>query len=365
MKVLIAGASGLIGNAAVRAFAQLPGCEVWGWSRRVPPPVPGVQFRSVDLSDHTSCARAAAEMTDLTHVVYTALVERPGLVDGWFDEVLIEQNASMLRNLFEPLRRCATTLQHVSLLQGTKAYGVHHPSLRAAHVRIPLRERDPRVDHPNFYFEQERYLRDCQATGSWDLTVLRPTVVFGDATAVNMNPLLPLAVYGALLRDEGRDLDFPGHPDMSAIREAVDADLVARALVWAATTPTSGGGTFNVTNGDVFSWEGVWPAVAAALGMVPGGHRPVSLSAELPRRQAQWSALVAKHELRASPDIVEFLGINSIAYADMLLGPPQPGPPLLNSTIAIRQAGFPDCIDTEDMFVGLLERLVRAQLIPG
>jgi len=364
MKVLVVGASGLVGHAAVRAFAAVPGWEVHGWSRRTPRPVPGAEFLAVDLDDADACANAVAGITDVTHVVYAAVVERPGLVDGWFDDELIRRNTAMLRNLFEPLLRSATSLRHVSLLQGTKAYGVHHPTLRRDRVRLPLRERDPRIDHPNFYFAQEDYLRDRQRTDDWELTILRPTVVYGDTAGVNMNPLLPLAVYAALLRDQGRDLDFPGDGDLSALHEAVDADLVGRALVWAATSASAAGCTFNVTNGDVFSWGGVWPAIADALGMAAGERRPVTLAAELPRRAVRWRELVAEHGLRSSTDVVELLGVNSIVYADMMLGTGPPGPPLLNSTIAIRQAGFAECLDTEDMFVTLLRRLAADRLIP-
>jgi nucleoside-diphosphate-sugar epimerase len=36
MKVLVAGASGVVGYSAVKHYAAMPGCEVVGLSRRVP-----------------------------------------------------------------------------------------------------------------------------------------------------------------------------------------------------------------------------------------------------------------------------------------------------------------------------------------
>jgi hypothetical protein len=43
----------------------------------------------------------------------------------------------MLRNVVEPIVRTASNFQHISILQGTKIYGVHlHP------IPIPARERD-------------------------------------------------------------------------------------------------------------------------------------------------------------------------------------------------------------------------------
>src|SRR5690606_5863472 len=104
---------------------------------------------------------------------------------------------------------------------------------------------------------------------------------------------------------------------------------------------------------------------AEALGMQPGNHRPVVLAEELPKRSAEWAALVERHGLRAPRDIVEFVGYNSLVYADVMLGAvPAAEVAPLNSTIAIRQAGFHDCIDTEDMFCEMLRSLQQDGVIP-
>ena len=51
-RVLIAGASGLVGYAAVRHFATLPGWEAVGVSRRLPVGLPEeAELLSVDLLD--------------------------------------------------------------------------------------------------------------------------------------------------------------------------------------------------------------------------------------------------------------------------------------------------------------------------
>ena len=274
-RVLIAGASGLVGYAAVRHFATLPGWEAVGVSRRVPVGLPQeAELLSVDLLDEEACERAFGAMSGVTHLVYAALQEIPGLMPGWVDPEVMERNGRMLRNLFEPLSRAASGLEHISLLHGTKAYGLHHPSVGAKGVKVPLREREPRKEHPNFYFLQEDYLRERQAEGGWGLTTWRPTVIYGDAPGNNMNPIPVVAAYAALLREEGRPLDFPGRPGAATLREAVDADLVAHALSWATTEPAAWGETFNLTNGDVFMWENVWPAIAETLGDGAGGVAP-------------------------------------------------------------------------------------------
>src|SRR5229473_719589 len=102
-QVLVAGASGLVGRGAIRAFAR--------------------------DSDPEQIAR----------------------------------NDAMLRNLFEPLSQAAKNLRHVTLLQGTKAYGAH---VRA--LSVPAREdRDELKSQPNFYWNQEDYLRAKQQGAAW------------------------------------------------------------------------------------------------------------------------------------------------------------------------------------------------------
>lgn len=364
-KVLVAGASGLVGNAAMHHFAGLPGWDVVGVSRRVPRAIAGAAMLPLDLLDKDACNGSLANLGDVTHVVYAALQEAPGLFQGWLDEELIERNATMLRNLCEPLFDAAKGLEHISLLHGTKAYGIHHPSIGTSGLRVPLREREPRREHRNFYFEQEDYLGGKQERHGFGLTMFRPTVIYGGAWGNNMNPLPVIAAYGALLRDAGEPLHFPGRSTEPVVREAVDADLVASALGWAATSPDARGETFNLTNGDVFSWESVWPGIAEALGMQTGEHRPFSFAKELPGRQGEWERLVEKYVLAAPENLLEFVGENSLIYTDMLFAGPRPGAPILNSTIKARHAGFADCMDTEDMFRKWLARLADERVIPA
>ena len=348
----------------MRHFAALPGWDVVGVSRRPPQHHNPSQWLSVDLGDGSACREAFSRLGDVTHVVYAAVHEIAGLSPGWVDEQAMQRNGAMLSNVMGPLLASAD-VTHVSLLQGTKAYGVHHPSVGWADARNPLRERHPRVEHPNFYFLQEDYLRAKQEGMTWGLTVFRPTVVYGDAIGTNMNLIPVIGAWAALLRDDGRPLDFPGRALSSHLKEAVDAELVARALAWAAESPSAAAGTYNLTNGDAFRWQEVWPAIAETFGMAVGDHRPTALLEELPARQPQWAGLVDRYGLRAPTSIVDFVGRNSLVYADQLLsGHELPGGPLLNSTIAVRQAGFHDCLDTEDMFRKWFHRLQEQRLVP-
>src|SRR5437016_7694771 len=119
-KVVVAGATGLVGNAAMRHFGGVEGCEVVALSRRKPRKLDGARHVAVDLTDAAHCSRIAADLEGATHLIYAALYEQPKLVDGWRDDKQIQTNDLMLRNLMAVLEPVAPSLRHVALLQGTK-----------------------------------------------------------------------------------------------------------------------------------------------------------------------------------------------------------------------------------------------------
>ena len=123
-KVLVAGSSGVVGWAALRAFAADPAWDLVGLARR-PRSMAGVETIALDLADREQCRRVLARMGDVTHVVYAALFEKPGLVPGWFERDQMERYLDMLRNLLDPLTEVTSAVEHISVLQGTKAYGAH------------------------------------------------------------------------------------------------------------------------------------------------------------------------------------------------------------------------------------------------
>jgi nucleoside-diphosphate-sugar epimerase len=358
-KVLIAGATGLVGYAAMKHFASEPGAEAIAVSRRRPDETFGARWLPLDLTDAAACAKLAPEFADVTHLVYAALYERPGLVAGWQEDEQIRTNEAMLRNLFGPLEKVAPGLSHVALLQGTKAYGVHVRPLT-----VPAREnRSEMHEQPNFYWNQERYLRAQQAGKAWHWSILRPVLIVGDSVGSAMNVIPALGVYAAMMRRAGKTaLDYPG--GVGRVAQAVDADLLARAIAWSGEAETAKNEIFNVTNGDVFAWPNVWPAIADALGFAAGEHVPLALDKEIRPREAEWAEICAQHGLR-SGTLKEFVGL-SFEYADYTMGYGRnaPGPPALVSTIKLMQAGFHEAMDTEAMFRKCFAEMQAKRLLP-
>jgi nucleoside-diphosphate-sugar epimerase len=357
-KIVVAGATGLVGNAALRHFGAADGCEVVALSRRKPRELYGARHVPIDLTVAAQCVQAAPEMQGATHLVYAALYEAPNLIDGWRDAQQIKTNDLMLRNLMAALEPVAPQLRHVALLQGTKAYGVHVRPLI-----VPAREgRSEMYEQPNFYWAQENFLRELQQGKAWHWSILRPVLIVGLAMGGAMDLIPPLGVYAAMLREQGRLLDYPG--GAARVSQAVDVDLLARAIAWSGEADAARNQAFNVTNGDVFTWENVWPAIAEALDMKPGNAVPLSLAQRYPEWIAPWDELRRRYNL-ISPDLEAFVGL-SFQYADysMRHGQTQSGPPSIVSTVKINQAGFTEMMDTEAMFRKWFRQARSLRLLP-
>lgn len=356
--VLVAGASGFVGGAAIEHFAAA-GWRVVGVSRRVPAVrAPGVEYRCVDLLDREACGSALADLRAVTHLVYAAVNETPGdLVASWTDPTHAARNGGMLEHLLDALLPAARELQHVTLVHGTKAYATH----LANRPIVPLRESMPRPAHDDFYFRQEDLLWSRRRGAGWSWTIFRAPMIAGGGYGSNLNALLAIAVYASLLKEQGGELPFPGCRENLGVMEMLDVELLARAIAWAAESPQARDQTFNVANGDTYVWPDLWPIIAAEFGLRAAAAEPVSLCDAVFSRANLWRDLVRRHGLRAPQDPRVFLG-ESCALADFALG--HCAQTVLTSTIKIRQAGFHDCVDTAESVVKYLRRWRDAGLLP-
>ena len=355
-KVLIVGASGLVGSAAANAFCQ-SGWSVVTASRRFPTWVSGdVTHVTLDLDQPATIDRLVLDHPDVTHLVYTAVFELPGLISGWSDPHQIHRNGEMFERLLKRLI-AATQLRQVTLLQGTKAYGG-----AVKPMRIPARESQPRVEHPNFYWLQEDCLTQAAQQHGLTYTILRPQLIVGPNQGVVMNLPPVIGAYAALRRLEGRPFSFPGGADW--VWEAVDVRLVGDACVWAANADAAINQTFNLTNGEVFSWRDLWPALADALGVALGPDEPLDLVGYFETRTEAWATLAQDYAL-VTPSLDSLLG-ESHHYANLCFafGAEVSPPPSLVSTIKIKQAGFTDTYNTEESFCHWLKVLQSRSVLP-
>jgi nucleoside-diphosphate-sugar epimerase len=354
--ILIAGATGLIGAAAIEHFGALPDWSVTAISRRTPPARSGVRHLSVDQTDAEACSQALGQTQGITHVLYAALYEKPDLVAGWRDEEQMATNLAMLRNLVNALEVRAPGLRHITILQGTKAYGSHIEP-----APVPAKERAPRHPHKSFYWLQEDFLRELKPKRGWNFSILRPQLVLGHAVNSPMNVIAAVGAYAAIQRELGRPLSFPGGG--MYVYGASDSRLIARAVEFVGTHEISAGETYNIVNGDVWSWRGSWGRIAAHFGMETGEPAPQRLAQSMPAHEALWERITARYSLERLP-LSQLIG-SSWQFTDgsFAYGKEQPAHSLL-SGIKLRQHGFNDCLDTEDAVIHWLDRMQREKLLP-
>jgi hypothetical protein len=119
-KVLVTGASGLLGVAAIDKFFPRDGR--WSAFHAASPSCPAAG--TLRFCRRKRPAPHSSPLTDITHIAYTALHEKPELVAGWSSNEHVETNNAMRRNVVEPIVRTASNFQHISILQGTKIYGI-------------------------------------------------------------------------------------------------------------------------------------------------------------------------------------------------------------------------------------------------
>lgn len=355
-KLLVVGALGVVGRAVVEHFVPDPSMQVLGLARRPADFAPGATWLGVDLRDGDATRQALAPHHDITHVVYAALNEQASLLEGWRDPANVELNTRMLRNTLDALQ--GAPLQHLTLLQGTKAYGVH----TGRPMRVPAREQDALRDHANFYFDQQDLLAERADRAGFRWTVLRPQIVLGVAVGSAMNPVASLAAYALLLRESGRPLAYPGHAHL--LTECTDARLIAKAVEWAWGEPRAHAEAFNVANGDVVVWASLFERLARFFDMPLGEPTNDRMRDTMPALAPLWRRIAGREGLR-QPDLDALIGL-SWQYADATWAArrPLPVPPLV-STIKLRRFGFADCIDTEECIVEHLQAMQKLGLIPA
>jgi len=153
------------------------------------------------------------------------------------------------------------------------------------------------------------------------------------------------------------------------ILEATDARLLARAVVWAGTTPACANETYNITNGDVFVWADLWPQLADFFGLELGPPHPISLQSVMADKGPVWEKIMARYGLQYGYEEL----VASWEFADMIfasgshpsLGHGTTTESILVSTIKARRHGFHDCIDTAEMFLECLADYRRRGALPG
>ncbi|MPZ58946.1 MAG: NAD-dependent epimerase/dehydratase family protein [Rhizobiales bacterium] len=349
---LVTGITGVVGYRIAAHLASLGGWRVIGVSRRVPAEsrrVVGVDYVPLDLTDPAACAKTIGGLSGVTHFFNAARFEHTTT-----QPEPIDINTRMFVDVLDALEAGGHPLRHVHLVQGTKYYGS-----TAGRFPTPARENDPRSLHDTFYFTQEDIAIERAKTRAWTWSASRPHGICDPAPDIVRSMARLIGVYAAICKELDRPLCFPGTPEnYRAVYQCTDSSLLAKAIVWMSTDPSCGNQAFNVTNGEYFRWENLWPRIADYLGMRCGPVVTLKLANAMADKADVWNRIVARHGLRDIP----YADAAIWTYGDFLFTPAWD---MMSSTTKLRQFGFPDVIDTEAMFFKLFDALRRERVIPA
>ena len=346
-KALIAGATGVVGRNLLKHLVEAGGWEIVTVSRRKPDVEGTYESIRADLMDAADCRAQLSRLTDVTHIFFAACVAGPDLA------TLVSSNLTLLRNLVETIEPVAPDLQHIHFMHGSKWYGSH-----LGPYKTPAKEDDPRHPPPNFYYDQWDYMVARQHGKSWTYSSARPHAVSGFAVGNPSNLIMVIAIYAAICKELGMPLCHPGTPgNYRALYQCTDSGLLARAMVWMATTPGCANQAFNITNGDLIRWEYTWPKIARYFDMETGPRRQISLVKYMADKGPVWDRIVKKHDLRP----YRYQDIVSWPYGDFVFTPEYD---VISHTGKARRFGFQESADTEEMFFRLWSEMRADRIIP-
>ena len=345
-KAIVTGA-GVVGGNMIRFLDGQDDWDVIVLCRRVPEFEGGFEHISVDLCDLDDCAAKLSGLIDVTHIFHAARVPAPNVLE---EE---KSNQLMFVNLVDTVESVAAGLQHISIMHGSKWYGCH-----LGPYRTPTRESDPGHMPPNFYFSNMDYIVEKQNGKTWTWSALRPHIVSGYSVGNPFNLICLIAVYAAISKELGLPLRFPGTPDSYArLTQATEVGLLNRLMLWAATHERCGNQHFNVTNGDYYRWEQVWPQFAEFFDMDIGPVQHISLAQMMSDKGPLWDDIVEKHGLAPHKlaDLVYW------PYGDFHFNMHWDD---LSPMTKARSLGFLDFVDTEIMFRDVMQEFRDERVIP-
>ncbi len=347
---LVVGATGVTGgNLATWLVAN--GWSVYGLSRKGCDQS-GVISVTADLLDSSATTDALAALP-VTHVFYCTWVRRDTEKEN------IEANTMMMRNLFAAID--CDRLQHASLVTGTKQYLGSFHDYGSGRIESPFRESEPRVPGENFYYALEDVLFEATEKHHFSWNVHRPHTVIGYARGNAMNMGITLAVYASICKATGKPFVFPGsETQWNALTDMTDANILARQMEWAATTPGAANQAFNTVNGDTFRWRRMWREIGDYFGVEVADCPPerCSLDAQMQDSESVWREIASQHDL-VEADVNKLV---SWWHTDADLGREQE---CVNDMSKSRHFGFSDYRETRSAFFDLFARLQAEKIIPG
>jgi len=344
---LVVGANGVIGRNLIDHLITLPDWNVIGVSRRGGESADRVRYVSADLLNIDDTREKLSSLTEVTHIFYAAYQDRP----TWAE--LVPPNLAMLVNTVEAIEPIAPNLKHISLMQGYKVYGAH-----LGPFKTPARETDANHMPPEFNIDQQDFLEQRQKGKAWTWSALRPSVVCGFSLGNPMNLAMVIAIYASISKELGLPLRFPGKPGAyDSLLEMTDAGLLAKATIWAATEERCANQAFNITNGDLFRWNELWPKIARYFNLETAPPLPMTLDVVMADKEKIWNKMVDEHGLAPH----SYKEVSSWLFGDFVFSWNYD---FFADGTKARRLGFHEYVDTEAMFINIFDDFRKRKVIP-
>ncbi len=349
---LIVGVSGMAGGNLSTLLVGEGNWSLYGMARR-PGNREGVIPIAVDLQD-SEAVRQALEPLRPTHVFFATWLRQATEAEN------VRVNSAMIRHVLDAVSQ-AGTVEHVALVTGLKHYlGPFEAYATDSLPVTPLREEQERLNLENFYYAQEDEVFAAAKRDGFSWSVHRPHTLIGYAIGNAMNMGTTLAVYASICKELGKPIQFPGSlAQWNGLTDITDARILAKHLLWAATTPAAKNQAFNIVNGDTFRWKWMWPRIARWFGVeaAPFTGEVLPLELQLKDEAPVWDSIAEKYRL-VEPDINV---LTSAWHTDADLGRPIE---VITDMSKSRKLGFTEFQSSEDSFFDLFEMLRKERLIP-
>ena len=170
-----------------------------------------------------------------------------------------------------------------------------------------------------------------------------------------------LAVYASICKETESPFIWPGSSaQWNGLSDVTDVRILAKHLIWAATTPAAHNEAFNITNGDVFRWSWLWGKLADWFGIEFQGYRDTikPLEKQMEEKEVLWQDIADRYGLKEP-------NLNKLAspwHTDLDLGRPIE---VMTDMSKSRKLGFTVYQSTKDSFFDLFEQLRENRIIPN
>ncbi|MFD3002689.1 SDR family oxidoreductase [Pontibacter toksunensis] len=350
---LVVGVSGITGSNLAEELVK-QGWTTYGLARNPHVSLEGLRPVAADLLSPECLSAALADVAP-THVFFTSWMRMETEAEN------IRVNAAMVRNLLDALAP-KKSVQHVALVTGLKHYlGPFEAYAKEGFLpETPLREEQPRLDIENFYYAQEDEVYAAAARDGFTWSIHRPHTVIGKAVGNQMNLGTTLAVYATICKETKRPFRFPGsEAQWNGLSDVTDARVLAKHLIWAATTEAAHNEAFNVVNGEYFRWKWLWKRLARWFDVEPVGFDGTvhPLEDQMAQDGPMWREMAVRYNL-AEPDLSR---LASPWHTDLDLGRPIE---VMTDMSKSRKLGFTVYQQTEESFFNLFTQLRNDRLIP-